>query len=57
MMKVDHKGHTAIIKDTEGSFDVFLQKLTSQYNTFKDVNLIIDITHDDSINLDAISSF
>ncbi|MFK7032007.1 ribonuclease Z [Flavobacterium oreochromis] len=56
-MKVDQRGHTTIIKDTEGSSDVFLQKLISQYNTFKDVNLIIDITHDDSVNLEAINSF
>ncbi|AMA49277.1 MULTISPECIES: hypothetical protein [Flavobacterium] len=56
-MKVDHKGHTTIIKDTEGNSDIFLQKLISQYNSFKNSNLIIDITHDQSFDLEAISSF
>ena len=44
-MKVEHKGHTTTIKDTESSFDVFLQKLTDQYNSYKSVNLIIDIKY------------
>lgn len=56
-MKVDHKGHTTIIKDTEGDSALFLHKITEQYNTFKDSNLILDITHDKSVNLDAIKSF
>ena len=42
-MKVEQKGHTTIIKDTESSFEVFLNKLTEQYNSFKSVNLIIDM--------------
>ncbi|MES2811833.1 MAG: ribonuclease Z [Bacteroidota bacterium] len=56
-MKVDHKGHTTIIKDTEGNTEAFLKKLTDQYNTFKETNLILDITHDKSVDLDGIKLF
>ena len=56
-MKVEHKGHTVTIKDTESSFDVFLQKLTAQYNSYKSVNLIIDITHDKSFEMSNLKQF
>ena len=56
-MKVEHKGHTTTIKDTESSFDVFLQKLTDQYNSYKSVNLIIDITHDKSFEMRNLKQF
>lgn len=45
-MKVDQKGHTTIIKDTEGNTNMFIEKVTNQYNTFIDSNLILDITQD-----------
>lgn len=56
-MKVDHKGHTTIIKDTEGNAQFFLEKVTQQHPSFKDTNLILDITHDKSIDLDAVKKF
>ncbi|WP_353151149.1 ribonuclease Z [Flavobacterium sp.] len=56
-MKVEQKGNTVTIKDTESSFDVFLQKLTEQYNSFKSVNLIIDITHDKSFEISNLKQF
>jgi hypothetical protein len=56
-MKVDHKGHTIIIKDTEGDSNTFLEKVTNQYASFKDSNLILDISHDKTIDLKAIKSF
>lgn len=56
-MKVDQKGHTTIIKDTEGNSDLFLNKVTEQYNTFKNSNLILDITHDKSVTIDAVKTF
>ena len=43
-MKVERKGHTTIIKDTESNYIQFIEKLTGQYNTFKDANLILDLT-------------
>ncbi len=42
-MKVDTKGHTTIIKDTESNVVAFLEKISNQYNSFKDYNLILDI--------------
>lgn len=56
-MKVDQKGHTTIIKDTEGNTNLFLEKVTNQYNTFIASNLILDITHDKSVDLNSIQSF
>jgi hypothetical protein len=56
-MRVEHKGHTTTIKDTESSFDVFIQKLTEQYNSYKSVNLIIDITHDKSFEMSNLKQF
>ncbi|MFC4815758.1 MULTISPECIES: ribonuclease Z [unclassified Flavobacterium] len=56
-MKVDHKGHTTIIKDTEGNSSVFLQKVTDQFNTYKENNIILDISHDESVDIKAIKSF
>ena len=56
-MKVEQKGHTTIIKDTESSFEVFLQKLTKQFNSYKSVNLIIDITHDKSFEISNLKQF
>lgn len=56
-MKVDQKGHTTIIKDTEGNTQVFLKKITDQYNSFKETNLVLDITHDKSVDMDAVKSF
>jgi hypothetical protein len=56
-MKVDQKGHTTIIKDTEGDVTAFLEKLTHQYNSFKDFNLVLDITHDQSVDIKAIKLF
>ena len=56
-MKVDTKGHTTIIKDTEGDSAAFLEKVSNQHPTFKDHNLILDITHDKSVDVKAIKSF
>lgn len=56
-MKVDHKGHTTVIKDTEANTEAFLKKLTDQYNTFKGTNLVLDITHDKSVDIEAIKLF
>lgn len=56
-MKVEHKGHTTIIKDTESNYLQFVEKLTTQYNSFKDTNLILDITHDKSVDLTSLKNF
>jgi hypothetical protein len=56
-MKVTTKGHTIIIKDTEGDIVVFLEKINGQYNSFKDYNLILDISHDKSVDVKSIKNF
>ena len=56
-MKVEHKGHTTIIKDTEGDSNIFLEKVTNQFASFKENNLILDISHDKSVDLNAIKSY
>jgi hypothetical protein len=40
-MKVEEKGHTIIIKDTHGDSNKFLEKLTAEYNSFKNKNLVL----------------
>ncbi len=56
-MKVEHKGHTITIKDTEGNSTLFLQKVSDQFNSYKENNLILDISHDKSVDIKAIKKF
>lgn len=56
-MKVKESGHTIIIKDTEGNVKTFLEKVTNQYASFKNHNLILDITHDKTTDINAIKTF
>ena len=44
-MKVEEKGHTFIIKDTQGDITAFLMKITHQYKTYENHNIIIDLLH------------
>jgi hypothetical protein len=45
-MKVDQKGHSVTIKDTQGDFNGFVEKVTQQFKTFEKHNIIIDLTSD-----------
>lgn len=56
-MKVEEKGHTVTIKDTQGDVATFLAKVTSEYNTFKEKNIILDLTSDNDISLDTVLTF
>jgi hypothetical protein len=40
-MKVDQKDHTITIKDTQGDFTSFLMKVTHQYKSYENHNIII----------------
>jgi len=42
-MKVDQKGHTVTIKDTQGDFNGFVEKVSQQFKTFEKQNIIIDL--------------
>ncbi|SFD17601.1 ribonuclease Z [Flavobacterium phragmitis] len=46
-MKVDQKGHTVTIKDTQGDVNAFLEKVTQQFKTFEKHNIIIDLSSDE----------
>ena len=56
-MKVEQKGHTTIIRDTLGQTAEFLMKVTHEHNTYKNSNLILDLTHDKNLSLEDVKSF
>jgi len=56
-MKVEEKGNTVIIKDTQGDVAAFLAKVTAGYTTFKEKNLILDLTSDNDISIDTVLTF
>ncbi|MGO4822172.1 MULTISPECIES: ribonuclease Z [unclassified Flavobacterium] len=56
-MKVDQKGHTVIIKDTQGDFTSFLMKLTHQYKTFEKHNITVDLLMHKDLTVEDIVLF
>jgi ubiquitin C-terminal hydrolase len=56
-MKVEQRGHSTIIKDTQGNLQSFLEKLNHEHNSFKSQNLILDITHDTNVTAKDIKLF
>ena len=56
-MKVDQKGHTTIIKDTQNNLEAFVGKITNEYHAFQNQNLILDISHDKAISNSYLAHF
>ncbi|RZJ60481.1 MAG: ribonuclease Z [Flavobacterium sp.] len=56
-MKVEEKGKTITIKDTQADFVSFLEKVQNDYNSFKDHNLILDISPNKEITLEQVLTF
>ena len=56
-MKVDQKGHTVNIRDTQGDFTSFLMKITQQYKTFEKHNIIIDLLMHKDLTTNDIKLF
>jgi hypothetical protein len=56
-MKVEQKGHTTTIRNTQGSTAEFYHKLNHEYASFKFQNLIIDLSHDKGMTMDDIKLF
>lgn len=56
-MKVEQKGHTTIIRNTQGNTADFQLKVVHEYNSFKSKNLILDLSHDKDIAMQDIKSF
>ncbi|WP_396178143.1 ribonuclease Z [Flavobacterium sp.] len=49
-MKVTVKGHTTLIKDSTDDLEAFVAKLTHEIHTFKEQNLIIDLSHYETVD-------
>ena len=56
-MKVDQKGHTVTIKDTQGDFNGFVEKVTQQFKTFEKQNIIIDLSADNNLSESDLNLF
>jgi hypothetical protein len=56
-MKVEQKGHTTTIRNTQGSTAEFYQKLNHEYARFKSQNLIIDLSHDKELTINDVKLF
>ena len=56
-MKVIAKGHSTIIKDNNDDLGEFISKLTYEINTFKDQNLIVDLSHYGAIEVKHLLYF
>lgn len=56
-MKVDQKGHSVVIKDTQGELVAFLMKVTHEYKTFEKHNIILDISLHKDISDKDVKSF
>ena len=50
-MKVDQKGHTTILRNTQGDCNIFLEKVTAQYATFKNQNIVLNMSDDKDITI------
>lgn len=56
-MKVEQKGHTTTIRNTQYNTAEFLEKLSNEYNSYKNQNLILDLSFDKEIVMTDIKSF
>jgi hypothetical protein len=56
-MKVVANGHTTILKDTQGDCGLFLDNVTSQHECYKNQNLILDLSHNNSYTIQSIKAF
>lgn len=55
-MKVEKKHQCTVLKDTQEIVSVFLEKVTHEYQTFHNDNLILDISKKE-VSLDEIKAF
>lgn len=56
-MKVEQKGHTTTIRNTQYGTAEFYQKLHHEYNSYKSQNIIVDLSHDKDLSIDDIKLF
>lgn len=56
-MKLQEKGHTVAIKDTQADAVAFLEKFSAEYNSFKDKNIILDLSGQEGLSLNGVLGF
>ena len=56
-MKVEQKGNTTILKNTQGNTKDFFEKVKTNLNAYKKQNLILDLNFDTSISIDDLKLF
>jgi hypothetical protein len=56
-MKVDQKGTTTIIRNTQYKTAEFCAKFNNEYNSFKNSNLILDLSMDKDIAMTDVKLF
>lgn len=56
-MKVNQKGHTVCIKDTQGDLVSFLMKVTQDYKSFEKYNIIIDLQMYKDLSVKQLNEF
>jgi len=56
-MKVEQKGHTTIIRETKGDVKDFVENISNKHSSYVSQNLILDITHDNSITNNDLNIF
>lgn len=56
-MKIQEKGHTVTIKDTQADAGAFLEKFSAEYNNFKEKNIILDLSGQEGLSLNGVLGF
>jgi len=57
-MKVVTKGHTTVLIATQGDCGLFLENIIiNQHESYKNQNLILDLTHNKSTTIQSIKAF
>lgn len=56
-MKVEAKGHTTLIKDTQGDLEAFVAKLANEFKAFVNQNVIIDVSKYENLKIKDIKLF
>lgn len=56
-MKVEQKSNYTIIKDTQGDLVAFVMKLTHEFKSFENHNLIIDISSHKNLSSSDLDAF
>ena len=55
-MKIETKGHTTIIRDTQGDLESFLMKVAHEHKTFEKYNIILDLLLHKDLSVKEINS-